>query len=50
MAGLIYGLYNQHAPQDIIDYATAAAFGKLQEFGDATGQDELTVSKVVESV
>ncbi|TZF85940.1 sugar kinase (plasmid) [Pedobacter sp. BS3] len=46
MAGLIYGFYNQHQPQDILDYATAAAFGKLQEQGDATGQDVLTVSKL----
>ncbi|WP_442795392.1 PfkB family carbohydrate kinase [Pelobium manganitolerans] len=45
MAGLIYGFYNQNPPQDIIDYATAAAFGKLQEQGDATGQDVLTVKK-----
>lgn len=46
MAGLIYGLYNQHEPQQILNYATAAAFGKLQEFGDATGQDVLSVSQV----
>jgi 2-dehydro-3-deoxygluconokinase len=46
---LFYGLYNQHKPLNIIYYATAAAFGKLQEFGDATGQNELTVSKAVES-
>lgn len=46
LAGLIYGFYNQHAPQDIINYATAAAFGKLQEQGDVTGQDVLTVKKV----
>ncbi len=46
MAGLIYGLYNQHAPQDILNYATAAAFGKLQEHGDATGQDVFTVGKI----
>ncbi|MBC7949637.1 MAG: sugar kinase [Chitinophagaceae bacterium] len=46
MAGLIYGLYNQHAPQEILDYATAAAFGKLQEKGDATGQDVLTVKQI----
>jgi len=46
MAGLIYGLYNQHLPQDILNYATAAAFGKLQEMGDATGQDVLSVSKM----
>ena len=32
MGGLIYGLYNQHEPQPVLDYATKAAFGKLQEF------------------
>ena len=46
MAGLIYGFYNHHQPQEIVDYATAAAFGKLQEQGDATGQDILTVKSV----
>ncbi|MBN8837618.1 MAG: sugar kinase [Sphingobacteriia bacterium] len=46
MAGLIYGLYNNHAPQEMLDYATAAAFGKLQEHGDSTGQDVLTVKRM----
>lgn len=46
MAGLIYGFYNRHNPQDIVDYATAAAFGKLQEQGDATDQDVFTVTKL----
>jgi len=46
MAGLIYGLYNHHEPQELLNYATAAAFGKLQEQGDATGQDVLTVKNV----
>ncbi|MCW3079001.1 sugar kinase [Segetibacter sp.] len=46
MAGLIYGLYNDHAAQDIVNYAAAAAFGKLQEEGDATGHDILTVAKI----
>ncbi len=46
MAGLIYGLYNNNESQDVLNYATAAAFGKLQEFGDATGQDVLTISKL----
>lgn len=46
MAGLIYGLYNKHAPQELLNYATAAAFGKLQEQGDATDQDILKVKKV----
>lgn len=38
MAGLIYGLYQNHAPQNIVDFAAAAAVGKLGEFGDATRQ------------
>jgi 2-dehydro-3-deoxygluconokinase len=46
MAGLIYGFYNKHKPQEIVDYATAAAFGKLQEQGDATDQDVFTVTKL----
>lgn len=48
MAGLIYGFYNKHTPDETLSYATAAAFGKLQEVGDATGQDVLTVSKIEE--
>lgn len=48
MAGLIYGSYHQHPPQEILNYATSAAFGKLQEHGDATGQDVLTISKMSE--
>jgi 2-dehydro-3-deoxygluconokinase len=38
MAGLIYGLHNRHEPGDIINFAAAAAVGKLQERGDATRQ------------
>ncbi len=45
MAGLIYGLYHNHSPQEIVDYATAAAFGKLQEHGDSTDQDVLTIKR-----
>ena len=48
MAGLIYGLYNQHEPQKLLDFATAAAFGKLQEMGDSTSQDRLTVARIRE--
>jgi len=36
MAGLIYGLLKKRASQDIIEYAAAAAFDKLQQIGDAT--------------
>ncbi len=39
MAGLIYGLYNNHVPGQIINFATAAAFGKFFEKGDTTKQD-----------
>jgi 2-dehydro-3-deoxygluconokinase len=38
MGGLIYGLYNEEIPQNIIDFSAAAAVGKLQEAGDITGQ------------
>lgn len=36
MAGLIYGLSSGHRGNDVISFAAAAAFGKLQEYGDAT--------------
>jgi len=46
MAGLIYGFSTRPGePQEILNYAAAAAFGKLQEQGDATGQDTLTVER-----
>ena len=46
MAGLIYGLLtNPDEPQNLLNYATAAAFGKLQEQGDATDQDVLSVEE-----
>ncbi|MDB5223268.1 MAG: sugar kinase [Chitinophagaceae bacterium] len=44
MAGLIYGLYNNHSSEELLNYATAAAFGKLQEHGDSTEQDVLKVT------
>jgi len=36
MAGLIYGFWEQHAPSEVVDFAAAAAFAKLQEKGDST--------------
>lgn len=46
MAGLIYGIRNKPtALQELLNYATAAAFGKLQEQGDATDQDTLSVEE-----
>ena len=35
MAGLIYGFYHAVAPQETLDFATAAAFEKLFVKGDA---------------
>jgi len=45
MAGLIYGLYNQHPLQQVINFAAAAAVGKLYEKGDATKQTVEEVNK-----
>lgn len=49
MAGLLYGFYNVNEPQQIIDFAAAAAFGKLQEYGDATSQTVEDVLTKLES-
>ncbi len=45
MGGLIYGLYNGHAPADVVAFAAAAAVGKFQEFGDATRQTVASVNQ-----
>ena len=45
MAGLIYGLYNHQAQQQIINFATSAAYSKLFETGDTTSQKALTIEK-----
>lgn len=47
MAGLIYGIQNQQSSQDIIDFAAAAAVGKLYEKGDCTNQ---TVDEIRERI
>jgi 2-dehydro-3-deoxygluconokinase len=39
MAGLIYGLYKHLREPEIIQFASAAGFGKFFEKGDATSQD-----------
>jgi 2-dehydro-3-deoxygluconokinase len=36
MAGLIYGFYNGHSPEETLQFATRAAFDKLFIAGDAT--------------
>ena len=55
MAGLIYGIKKNYKPESIINYAAAAAFGKLFEKGDTTRRraeavlellDENSVSKL----
>lgn len=38
MAGLIYGKHNNQPSQSVIDFAAAAATGKMYEAGDATRQ------------
>lgn len=38
MAGLIYGLSNKQTLQTVINFAAAAAIGKMNETGDATNQ------------
>jgi 2-dehydro-3-deoxygluconokinase len=45
MAGLIYGFQRQHEAQHIIDFAAAAAFGKLSEIGDSSKQTVEDVQK-----
>ncbi|WP_420150272.1 sugar kinase [Spirosoma sp.] len=50
MAGLLYGLYHKHAPQEVLDFATVAAFGKLQEVGDATGQSVADITKRIHTL
>lgn len=49
MAGLLYGIDNRHELQHIVDFAAAAAFGKLQELSDATDQDIETVKKIMQA-
>jgi 2-dehydro-3-deoxygluconokinase len=49
MAGLIYGISKQHALNDVISFAAAAAFGKLQEKGDATNNSIEKINAVLET-
>lgn len=46
MAGLIYGFYHGHQPQNIVEFATAAAFNKLFILSDCT---TATVEKIKET-
>ncbi len=47
MAALIYGEYNNHTPENVIEYAAAAAFGKLQEQGDFTDHSINDIYKII---
>lgn len=47
MAGLIYGIISSHTPHDIISFAAAAAFGKLQEKGDATHNTVAQIEEIL---
>ncbi len=47
MAGLIYGTAQLHNPQFIVDYAAAAAFGKLHVIGDTTTQTVADIKKLI---
>ena len=47
MAGLIYGLTNGKAPQQTLDFATAAAYNKLFIKGDTTNQ---TVNQIMATI
>jgi len=50
MAGLLYGLYHGNPPQEIIDFAAAAAIGKLNEYGDATNQKVEDVNQILNTL
>ncbi|HUC79380.1 MAG TPA: sugar kinase [Flavisolibacter sp.] len=47
MAGLIYGNYHNQQPQEIIDFAAAAAFNKLFIKGDASTASVEDIRKVI---
>jgi 2-dehydro-3-deoxygluconokinase len=47
MAGLIYGFYNSYQPQQIVDFATAAAFTKLFVNSDATNKTVEEIEKAI---
>jgi 2-dehydro-3-deoxygluconokinase len=49
MAGLIYGLSQGNSPQDILEYATAAAYQKLFIPSDATHQRPQEIKTFMES-
>ena len=50
MGGLIYGFYNNYTERQIIDFAAAAAVGKLKERGDATNQTIDDVKRIMNTI
>lgn len=48
MAGLIYGLSRDDSPQQIIDFAAAAAVAKLQQKGDATTSSTADINNMIQ--
>ncbi len=47
MGGLIYGIFNNHPTQNIIEFAAAAAFGKLHIKGDTTSNTVDDIKKII---
>lgn len=47
MAGLLYGLQQKQRMENVVDFAAAAAFGKLHETGDSTQQ---TITDVMNTI
>jgi 2-dehydro-3-deoxygluconokinase len=49
MAGLIYGFYQNQAPADVLDFATAAAVNKLFILSDATTSTVADIEKTLQT-
>jgi len=47
MAGLLYGLYKNLTLQETVNFASAAAIGKLNEIGDFTQQTSNDIEKIL---
>ncbi|MFT4153066.1 PfkB family carbohydrate kinase [Parafilimonas sp.] len=50
MAGLIYAATNSYQPQSTINFAAAAAFGKLHEAGDTTSQTIEQIQSTIKKI
>jgi 2-dehydro-3-deoxygluconokinase len=48
MAGLISGILHENQPQQILNFATAAAVGKLREMGDGSRQNVRSVNELLQ--